>query len=94
MSRILGFSSFFSVNSYLWHNNVAAVSISDLDNYSVFFFATFKHYQQKWRVCDTQAAYVNEQTKGKTPQISRERLSVKIYICVALIYWGVGRKSL
>lgn len=45
------------------YSNVAAVSGSDLDNYSMFFLAPFEHYQQKRRVHDTQAAYVNEQTQ-------------------------------
>ena len=56
------------------HSNVAAVSRSDLDNYSMFLLAPFEHYQQKRRVHDTQAAYVNERTKGKTLPISRGHL--------------------
>lgn len=59
------------------YSNVAAVSRSDLDNYSMFLLAPFEHYQQKWKVRDTQAAYVNEQTKGKTPQISRGHLPLR-----------------
>lgn len=53
---------------------VAAVSRSDLDNYSMFFLVPFERYQQKGRVCDTRAAYVNEQSRGQTRQISRGHL--------------------
>lgn len=57
-----------------YSTNVAAVSRSDLDNYSVFFLAPFEHYQQEQQVHDTRAAYGNEQTKGKTRQMSRGHL--------------------
>lgn len=37
----------------------------------MFLLALLEHYQQKWRIHGTWAAYINEQTKGKMPQISR-----------------------
>lgn len=55
------------------YSNVAALSRSDLANYSMFFLHVL-NIPSRNRVPDTHAAQANKQTQGKTAQSSRGHL--------------------